>query len=66
MSKKTQIIELKDGDIDECDNLLLNMMGGLLPEHLSMEEVKLLEIRFGSDWFDVLGYDDNNYVRPRF
>lgn len=51
-------------EITEVGNLLLNLMGGLLPEHLSREEVKLLEMEFGENWFDELGYDDEHYKRP--
>ena len=54
-------IDLKD----ETNNLILNMSGGLLPEHLSSYEVKLLESRFGKDWFHELGYDEKDgYKNP--
>ena len=48
----------------EVENLLLNMTGGLLPEHLSMEEVELLVAKFGEDWFTVLGYTEPKYKKP--
>jgi len=51
-------------EITEVGNLLLNMMSGLLPEHLSKEEVTLLEMEFGKNWFEALGYDDEHYKRP--
>ena len=50
-------------EITEVGNLLLNMMSGLLPEHLSKEEVTLLEMEFGKNWFEALGYDDEHYKR---
>jgi hypothetical protein len=43
----------------EVDNLLLNMSGGLMPEHLSAREKKLLAKEFGKDWLLVLGYQTN-------
>ena len=51
-------------EITEVGNLLLNMMSGLLPEHLTKEEVTLLEMEFGKNWFEALGYDDEHYKRP--
>lgn len=48
----------------EVSNLLLNMQGGLLPEHLQEDEVKLLEEKFGVNWFDELGYTEPKYKRP--
>lgn len=51
-------------EITEVGNLLLNMMSGLLPEHLSEYEIRLLELEFGENWFDELGYDDEHYKRP--
>jgi hypothetical protein len=53
-------------EIDDTTNLLLNMNGGLLPEDLSRREVKLLEERFGKNWFEELGYNDAEYKRPNF
>jgi len=51
-------------EITEVGNLLLNMMSGLLPEHLSKNEIRLLELEFGENWFIELGYDDEHYKRP--
>ena len=42
--------------IKKVENLLLNMMGGLLPEDLLPNEVKLLEREYGKNWFKILGY----------
>lgn len=54
-------IDLKDA----TNNLLLNMSGGLLPEHLSQNEINLLEQRFGKDWFHELGYnEEDGYKNP--
>jgi len=39
-------------------------MGGLLPEHLSKEECKLLEEKYGENWFYELGYTDSDYKKP--
>ncbi len=47
-------------------NLLLNMACGLLPENLSVDEVKLLENEFGKDWFEYLGYLELDYKKPNF
>jgi hypothetical protein len=50
--------------IDETTNLLLNMSGGLLPEHLSRHEVELLVTVYGENWFYELGYNDFEYNKP--
>jgi hypothetical protein len=52
--------------IDEIMNLLLNMSGGLLPEHLNEDEVRLLEAEYGVEWFDELGYTEPEYKKPTF
>jgi len=48
----------------ELGNLLLNMSGGLLPEHLSKQEVDLLTKEYGNDWFEKLGYTEPGYKKP--
>ena len=48
----------------DLENLLLNMSGGLLPEHLQPDEIKALEDEYGTDWFTVLGYSEPEYVNP--
>jgi hypothetical protein len=53
-------------EIDDTDNLLLNMMGGLLPEYLQKDECKLLEEKFGKGWFEALGYSEPEYKKPVF
>ena len=53
-------------DKEEDDNLLLNLSGGLLPEYLSKEEVALLENKYGEGWFEELGYNEQDHVKPRF
>ena len=53
-------------ELTYVENLLLNMNGGLLPEHLSKEEVSLIEERYGKDWFEVLGYTEPEYKKPNF
>ena len=50
--------------IDKVTNLLLNTTSGLLPEHFSKEEVKLIEIEFGENWFEELGYSEPEYNKP--
>jgi hypothetical protein len=52
--------------IDEVDNLLLNMKAGLLPKDLTESEVRLLEDRYGNDWFTELGYTEDDYDRSSF
>lgn len=52
--------------IDEIDILLLNMKAGLLPKELTESEVKLLEERFGMNWFTELGYDEWEYERSKY
>jgi hypothetical protein len=52
--------------IDEVDILLLNMKAGLLPKDLTESEVKLLEERYGSNWFTELGYDEWEYERSNY
>ena len=49
---------------DEVQNIILNLNAGLLPEHLTETEIKLLEGRYGSDWFEKLGYDENKFKKP--
>lgn len=39
------------------------MASGLLPEHLSKDEVELLISGYGENWFYKLGYDDS-YNKP--
>lgn len=58
--------DLKDIDLsDATNNLLLNMSGGLLPEHLTKDETNMLEARFGPDWFHKLGYkEEDGYKNP--
>jgi hypothetical protein len=51
---------------DQTNNLLLNMSGGLLPENLSEEEVYLLVVRYGDNWFEALGYSEPEYKKPVF
>lgn len=50
----------------EIDNILLNLSSGLLPKNLSAHEVELLEKEFGKDWFERLGYKENEYEKPKF
>ena len=57
---------IKSVEIDDLDALLINMKAGLLPKNLTESEVKLLEKRFGSSWFDELGYDDFIVERSKF
>ena len=52
--------------VTNVDNLLLNMSGGLLPENLQADDVKLLEEKYGVDWFTVLGYTEPEYKKPVF
>ena len=51
-------------NIDNTDNLLLNMSAGLLPKDLQPDEIKLLEIRYGKEWFEKLGYKEPEYKKP--
>ena len=51
---------------NEVENLVLNMSGGLLPENLSKTEVELLKTRYGSNWFNKLGYTEPRYRRSHF
>jgi hypothetical protein len=45
MKKKFQVVEVtKEMLNDKTNNILFNMMGGLLPENLSNEEINLLEV----------------------
>ncbi len=53
----------KTFEIDDTTNLLLNLSGGLLPSQLTLDEVRMLETRFGKKWFDELGYD-LTYEKP--
>ena len=53
-------------NVDEIDILLLNMKAGLLPKELTESEVKLLEERFGRDWFVELGYTEETFERSPY
>ena len=48
----------------EVENLLLNMASGLLPEHLSKDDIELLVDKYGENWFTVLGYTEPEYKKP--
>ena len=48
----------------DVDNLLLNMSGGLPPENLTNDEIAALVKRYGSGWFERLGYSEPKYKRP--
>ena len=50
---------------DATNNLLLNMSSGLLPKDLQKEEITLLELRFGTNWFEALGYYEPEYEKPK-
>ena len=49
---------MKDFEIDEITNLLLNMSAGLHPKHLQEDEVELLKSEHGEDWLNNLGYTE--------
>lgn len=57
--------KLKKG-LSPVDNLFLNMTAGLLPEHLSKDEISLLIDEYGDDWFEKLGYSEPEYIKPKF
>jgi len=48
----------------DVNNLILNMSGGLLPEHLQPDEVKALVEAHGDGWFEKLGYTEPKYTKP--
>lgn len=48
----------------DLDNLLINLAMGLPPESLSKDEMKMLEDKYGPDWFGVLGYEKPDWKRP--
>lgn len=50
--------------MNEVENILLNLSSGLLPENLQPDEVKLLEEKYGSNWFEELGYTTDKYKFP--
>lgn len=52
-------------EIGKFENLLLCLMGGLLPKDLSQFEIKLLEERVGPNWFSDLGYTEPEFERPK-
>lgn len=51
---------------DEIENLIFNLQGGLPLERLTKDEVDLLVSKYGDNWFEALGYDDESYSRPVF
>jgi hypothetical protein len=46
-------------------NLLLNMKSGLLPENLQEDEIKVLINQYGNNWFEILGYTEPQYKKPK-
>lgn len=54
-------MELK---FSETENLLMNMSGGLLPENLTLSEIKMLQNKYGLNWFEELGYSEPRYKKP--
>lgn len=54
-------MEWKD---NELNNLLLNLSCNLLPENLQGSEIELLKREYGEDWFNILGYNEKEYVHP--
>lgn len=67
---KKGVFEFKDHietiKFDEAENLLLNMSGGLLPEYLSDDEVKVMIARYGENWFEDMGYTEPMYKKPAY
>jgi hypothetical protein len=66
-----KMIEIKNPEqffkeMSEVDNLLLNMMSGVLPEYLTEDEVELLIDEYGENWFEELGYSEPEYKKPNF
>lgn len=54
-------------NVDETTNILMNMSSGLLPQSLTQHECELVEERLGKNWFEDLGYDnDEMYSKPCF
>jgi hypothetical protein len=52
--------------ITDLDNLLIQMKAGLLPEQLDIEEVNMLREVYGINWFNELGYTEDNYNRSKY
>jgi len=50
--------------LESIQNLVLNLGAGLLPEYLTKDEIELLKIKFGSNWFTKLGYSEPQYKNP--
>lgn len=49
------------------NDVLQRIQEGLLTQNLNLEEVKILEGRFGHDWFHQLGYDQiKTNKEPKF
>ena len=53
-----------DTVFDDLGNLLMNMSAGVLPENLCSDEIKLLEDKYGEDWFEKLSYFEPAYKKP--
>ncbi|NRF95133.1 hypothetical protein HQN89_30055 [Paenibacillus frigoriresistens] len=49
---------MKEIEIDEITNLLLNLSVGVHPNDLSDEEAGLLKAEYGEDWMNELGYTE--------
>lgn len=68
MSEEVVGVEVHNPEeITDYENLILNLLGGAKPQHLSEEEVELLEEEHGENWFEEMGYADREgYERPNF
>lgn len=68
MSRHVLGVEIDDPkDINKFENLILNFLGGMKPQHLSEDEVDLLEENVGENWFEEMGFSDfEEYEKPDF
>lgn len=58
-------MDSKEVTLTPLSNLLMNMSSGLLPEHMSKQEIKMLEKEYGTNWFEKLGYSELKYKKPK-
>lgn len=47
------------------DMLTTDMVCGLEPKDLNIDEIDVLIKAHGKDWFDVLGYAEHNFEPPK-
>lgn len=51
--------------VNDIPNIIFNLSSGMLPTDLDGDEIDLLTLFYGKDWFEELGYSEPEYKRPK-